>query len=175
MIKIIKIILYIPVTVIKAVVTGWYKCLSYGNEDQLLLLMVSTAVFTINVIASKKTDVEDIIVMLTYITIMNHFSKLTIENLYLKGDLAKVITSILHRQDKANRKTAKDVEKEVRKIGSQQRPTEEQQPRIRTIFVEQPQQKQELPKNEPSDPTKIVELRKDEYKIKNENFETEEF
>lgn len=168
-----KILLFVPKTTIK----GSYKCLSYGNDEQLFFLMIAWAIFILNAKCSKKSGAEDFMVLIFFTNIMHYFSKLTIENLYLKGEFAKAIMSILYRQNKANKQTAKAVEKEVRKIGNQQRPQEKEQPRIRTIFVEQPQPKQELPKNEhnePNEPTNVIELGKDEYKVEYENYENNE-
>jgi hypothetical protein len=169
-----KIILFAPKTVIK----GSYRCLSYGNDEQLFFLVVAWALFIINAKCSKKAGAEDIIVLVSFINVMHHFSKLTVENLYLKGDLAKAIMSMLYRQNKANRKTTEAVEKEIKKLGSQRPP---RGGKTTTIYVGQPQQPQpqELPKKEPEkfehigndEPTEVIELGMDDYK----KFEIEDY
>jgi cell division protein ZapA (FtsZ GTPase activity inhibitor) len=179
MLKIIKAILFFPALLLK----GIYKCLCYGTEDQLFGLMITLAVFFINIKCNTKTDFEDITILITFITIMHYFSKLERENLYLQkyGAFSKVIASMLHRQRKSDEKFrvyVREVEKQVKKIGS---PKITEAPK--TIFIVQKPQK-ELPKKEDnkqpqqSDTPKypIIELGENEYKRvdENENNETEE-
>jgi hypothetical protein len=190
--KILKIILWFPFISLK----GAYKCACYGDEDQLLLLTLSLGIFFVNVKCSKVTGNEDLIILVSFISIMNYFSKLERENLYLQkyGELSKVIMSILHRSNKANKDIKRDIDKQIKKIGNI--PRAGQQPRTVNTFnikIGGGQKKEkELPREEkqhdiprPNNNSKIIELGQDEYRKvdesinsigieSNENFETEE-
>lgn len=170
--RILTILLYVP----KIVGLGIYKCLSYGNTEQLFYLTSMLAVFIINVKCSKSAGAEDGMILVFFIYVMHEFSKLEEENLYLQkySEFAKVVMGILYRQKKASRKSdryAKDMARQLKKLGNGQkgRPEPEQ------IFIIQEPKKKELPKKEKqhnipkSKSHPIIELGEDEYKTVEEN------
>lgn len=185
MLKVLEIILYIP----KIIGLGIWKCLNYGNSDQLLLLMCTEAVFIINVKCSKTIGFEDVAILISFISIMHYFSKLEKENLYLQGnsELAKVIMTIINRQNKANKKAsrqARDIEKQIKRIGNN--PTPPSGGKQGNVFIlnigggKRPK-KEELPKEDiqhelpredkPNNNIPIIELGQDEYKrVSDEDF-----
>lgn len=99
-------------------------------------------------------------ILVFFIYIMHYFTKLEKENLYLQryGNLAKVIMSVLYRQNKANKKVdinTKDVEKVIKKLSGTKI-----EPKI--IWIENPPTK---PTPEPIAEIKepIIELSDSEY------------
>lgn len=119
--KLLSVLLFIP----KIIFLGAYRCLCYGNEEQLLLLNCTEAIFILNVRCSKVAGAEDFAILIFFVYTMHYFSKLTRENLYLQSEkdskFAKVLMSILHRQKRENMKAkeqAKDIKKQMKKIGN---------------------------------------------------------
>lgn len=169
--KILSIIFFIP----KTYLLGAYNCLNYGNSDQLFLLMCTQAVFIINIKCSKVTGMEDVGILIFFTHIMHYLSKLTKENLYLQSEkdskLAKVLTAMLYRQNKENkraRQQAKDIEKKIKRLGSS---GSEPRPKSNNTFVIQiggnaKNKNAEMPKNSP-----IIELDESEYKVNDQIIE----
>jgi hypothetical protein len=168
--KILSIILYIPGIALK----GSYKCLSYGNEDQLFCLMCTLGVFIINAKCSKTTGVEDFAILIFFTYIMHYFSRLERENLYLQGhgDLGKVIMSMLYRQRKANKKAneyARNLEKQMKKIGNGSRPSGQKPQKVFVFQINHQGKKGKLPKEQKPSNNSIIELGKHEYKKVNDD------
>ena len=163
----------------KTIILGIYKCLSYGNEEQLFYLMCSLAIFIINVRCSKVAGVEDFAILVFFIYVMHYFSKIEKENLYLQkySDFAKVLMSLMYRQNKANKKASDDarkVAKEIRRLGNNPRPSESKPQKVFVFELGQKKdKKEELPKKDKQHDipkSSIIELGQDEYKrVKDDN------
>jgi hypothetical protein len=166
MLRLLEIILYIPIIVLK----GSYKCMCYGNEDQLLLLMLTLATFFINIKCSKITDLEDIGILISFIYIMHYFSKLEKENLYLHGNFAKAMMGILHRQKKANEK-AYAYARQMKKLGNGSGPSGPQKPSKVFVLQINKDKREKLPKSRHYDikSNPVIELGKGEYKTINDD------
>lgn len=172
MFKILGIILCIP----KIVLKGSYKCMCYGNEDQLLLLMITLATFFLNIKCSKVTDFEDIGILVSFIYIMHYFSKLEKENLYLQkyGAFASAIREMMYRNKKANDKIkvyARETEKEIKKLGNGSGSNGQRHQKVFVLQINK-DKKEELPKSKHYNMPKsnpVIELGKSEYKTIDDN------
>lgn len=175
--KLLPVLLFIP----KITFLGIYRCLNYGNTEQLFWLNCAEAIFILNVKCSKVAGVEDFAILIFFTSIMHHFSKLTRENLYLQNEkdrkFAKILMSILHRQNKENmraREQAKDIKRQMKKIGNAPSGGSSQRPNKNTTFAFYigggKGKTEELPKEEMHDIPEetnaypIIELGEDEYR-----------
>jgi hypothetical protein len=169
MLRIIKYLLLPWIITLK----GCYKCLCYGNQDQLLLLMITLATFLLNVKCSKTIDFEDVAILISFIYIMHYFSKLEKENLYLSGDIAKAMMGILYRQKKVNKKAseqARDLEKQMKKLGNGSVSNGQRPQKVFVLQINK-DKKEELPKNKHYDikSNPVIELGESEYKTIDDN------